>query len=146
MTCIEPSSGMIQKARHVCHETVFVMYSMILRELHFKASTKDISTLTNRFLKNSEEPPHFRLEASFALGIIFSDQGDFEQAAEVYRQGLGIARAASAKDRAKTVESHICGYISVDYLLNEQGKTVENNLSILSGHGRTIPRDPNTCW
>lgn len=69
-----------------------MMHSSILRELHFKASDSDIATLQNKFLENENEPPHFRVEAAFCLGVILSHALDREQAAEMYREGLNIAR------------------------------------------------------
>lgn len=56
-----------------------MMYTEILLELYFKASPNDISTLLKSLLLEKEEPPHFRVEASFALG----DQRDHKQGADV---------------------------------------------------------------
>jgi len=44
----------------------FMMHAMILQELHFRASPSDVTKLQAKFLDNAEEPPQFRVQASFA--------------------------------------------------------------------------------
>ena len=119
----------------------FMMHTMILRELHFKASESDIKTLRKKFLRNVKEPPHFRVQASFALGVLETNRGDRETAAERYREGLIIAREASPEDKAKTVQSDE-GPVSVAHLIETDSKTIESNLSILSGTGQTMEKHP----
>jgi len=120
----------------------FMMHTMILRELHFKASPSDVTTLLDKFLKNSKEPPHFRVQSSFALGVVLTNLGDRETAADVYRQGLGIASAASVEEKARMVESDD-GAMTVGYIVTTDAQSIESNLSILNGQGRTMPQHPS---
>jgi hypothetical protein len=83
----------------------FMMYCTILRELHFEAADADMKTLHKKFLGCASEPPHFRVQASFTLGVLESHRGNREEAAEKYRQGLIVAREASAEDKARMVVS-----------------------------------------
>jgi len=119
----------------------FMMHTMILRELHFKASESDIKTLRKKFLRNVNEPPHFRVQASFALGVLETNRGDRETAAEMYREGLIIAREASPEEKAKTVQSDD-GPVPVALLIETDSKIIESNLSILSGTGPTMEKHP----
>lgn len=48
---------------------------------------------------------------------------------------------ASDEDRARMVET-LDGDLSVDYMISTTLKTIESNLSIMMGNGRTVPLDP----
>lgn len=122
----------------------FIMHSMILRELHFPATPQDIKTLKKQFLDNEEEPSHFRVEAAFAVGVLESERGRREDAAEVYRQGLDIASSCTAEERGRIGVVSDSGPTKVSQLIDTVVKSVESNLSILEGRGRTQPLNSTT--
>lgn len=122
----------------------FMMHCTILRELHFRATDADMKTLRKQFLQNDREPPHFRVQASFTLGVLESNRMNRDEAANMYRQGVNAAENATAKERAGRVQGDdkVC---FVGECIDCPLRMIRSNLSIISGNGQThtckSPRD-----
>jgi len=120
---------------------------MILRELHFQATKQDIKTLKQKFLRNHAEPGHIRTQAAFTLGVLETNRGDLEEAADIYREGIAEGRACSAADRLNMIHYSEDGSSdSVGFLVDENMQSLQSNLSVLEGRGVTYipPSDVQT--
>lgn len=117
--------------------SAFMLHCMILRELHFRATNQDIKMLKKKFLRNDAEPGHVRTQAAFTLGVLETNRGEMEEAADMYREGVEAGRACSATERSKMIRSDVMGSVSVGSLVDENMRSLRSNLSVLEGRGVT---------
>lgn len=113
----------------------YYLYTMILRELHFDATKSELKFLREKFLDNKGEPPHFRVSASFCLGVVLSTQGGRGLAGDAYREGLLVAQQMEKEEGHIMVYSDD-GEFPASYFIGSHCRTIRNNLSILMGRGR----------
>lgn len=86
------------------------------------------------------EVPEYRVQPAFTLGFLFSQRRDLEDAADIYRDGLHIAKAATAEQRAVQIPTDSGDTIKAGFMIDSAV------LSVLGGNGSTVSLFTSGLW
>ena len=82
---------------------IFANYTTVLTDMYFTPSDQDFKNL-RRVLDGEKEPALFRVDAGRALGVLCTNvRHDYEDAADTFRQTIGIADGAKESELRKQV-------------------------------------------
>jgi len=84
---------------------IFHGFVSILTEKHFDPDPTDFEFL-ERVMKDKLEPKLYRCQAAFSLGLLRWDKRQREEAAECYRDAIGMGEKAPAKERRKLIKTN----------------------------------------
>ncbi|GKZ00221.1 hypothetical protein MPSEU_000975000 [Mayamaea pseudoterrestris] len=117
----------------------FTGYSSILAEKYFKHTATDLENIRS-VLDNEEELAFFRVDAGLTLGILRHRDHDDEDAADVYRQAIGIAKAASKQELKRRTLNELNQNVTVRELIGGLQEQLTKNLKSIERQGvRFIP-------